>query len=107
MQAMKFIFKSLCAGLVAVLLLSGCGEKTPEQIAAENQKALEIAVKRAQVLMFEGKYEECAGTLEEASRNYGTNAALCELLAYRLREPRTPQSFLKRRRIWRAAIPRC
>ncbi len=82
MQAMKFIFKSLCAGLVAVLLLSGCGEKTPEQIAAENQKALEIAVKRAQVLMFEEKYEECAGTLEEASRNYGTNAALCELLAY-------------------------
>lgn len=82
MQAMKFIFKSLCAGLVAVLWLSGCGEKTPEQIAAENQKALEIAVKRAQVLMFEGKYEECAGTLEEASRNYGTNAALCELLAY-------------------------
>ena len=82
MQAMKFIFKSLCAGLVAVLLLSGCGEKTPEQIAVENQKALEIAVKRAQVLMFEGKYEECAGTLEEASRNYGTNAALCELLAY-------------------------
>ena len=63
MQAMKFIFKSLCAGLVAVLWLSGCGEKTPEQIAAENQKALEIAVKRAQVLMFEGKYEECAGTL--------------------------------------------
>ena len=82
MQAMKFIFKRLSAIAVLACLLAGCGEKTPEQLAAENKRALEISVKRAQVMMFEGDYAKAAELLEETSQKHGDDAALCEALAY-------------------------
>lgn len=82
MQAMKFIFKRLSAIAVLAYLLAGCGEKTPEQLAAENKRALEISVKRAQVMMFEGDYAKAAELLEETSQKHGDDAALCEALAY-------------------------
>lgn len=79
---MKFIFKTLLPVAALAAVLAGCGEKTPEQIAEENKKTLSIAVKRAQVLMFENKYAQSAELLEEASRRCGDDATLCELLAY-------------------------
>lgn len=79
---MKFIFKRLSAAAALACLLAGCGEKTPEQLAAENKKAVEISVKRAQVMMFEGDYAKAAELLEETSRSRGDSAALCEALAY-------------------------
>lgn len=79
---MKFIFKTLLPLAALAAVLAGCGEKTPEQIAEENKKTLSIAVKRAQVLMFENKYAQSAELLEEASRRCGDDATLCELLAY-------------------------
>ena len=82
MQAMKFIFKRLSAAAALACLFAGCGEKTPEQLAAENKKAVEISVKRAQVMMFEGDYAKAAELLEETSRSRGDSAALCEALAY-------------------------
>lgn len=82
MQAMKFVFKRLSAAVAIACLFSGCGEKTPEQLAAENKRAVEISVKRAQVMMFEGDYAKAAELLEQTSRSHGDDAALCEALAY-------------------------
>ena len=77
---LKRAFLSLLLPLCA--LLSACGEKTPEQIAAENKRNSEIAVRRAQVLIFDGKTADAIVMLEEASQKYGTGVELCEALAY-------------------------
>ena len=82
MQAILFLFIRLSATRAHASLFAGCGEKIPEQLAAENKKAVEISVKRAQVMMFEGDYAKAAELLEETSRSRGDSAALCEALAY-------------------------
>ena len=80
---MKFIFKRLSAIAVLACLLAGCGEKTPEQLAAENKRALEISVKRAPGHDVRGAtMQKAAELLEETSQKHGDDAALCEALAY-------------------------
>ena len=82
MQASKYICLIFCATAAAVALLSGCGEKSPEQIAAENKKQSELSVRRAQVLMFENKSAEAIKLLEETYQKCGSRPELCENLAY-------------------------
>lgn len=82
MQASKYICLIFCATASAVALLSGCGEKSPEQIAAENKKQSELSVRRAQVLMFENKSAEAIKLLEETYQKCGSRPELCENLAY-------------------------
>ncbi len=84
MQASKFILirlLSCCASIVFAFLV-GCGEKTPEQIEAENQKNTDIAIRRARVLMFEDKSASAIKLLEETYQKCGSSAELCESLAY-------------------------
>lgn len=78
---MKYIFNYLVLTTM-VMMLSACGEKTPEEIAADNKKNIELAVKRAQVMMFDGDYQGAATLLENTSAKSGQNVALCESLAY-------------------------
>ena len=84
MQASKYILMRafFCGIALLSTLLSGCGEKTPEQIAAENKKQTEMSVRRAQVLMFEEKSPEAIKLLEETYQKCGSSAELCEALAY-------------------------
>lgn len=82
MQASKYICLIFCATAAMVALLSGCGEKSPEQIAAENKKQSELSVRRAQVLMFENKSAEAIKLLEETYQKCGSRPELCENLAY-------------------------
>lgn len=84
MQASKiFIFSATKAFLVALfcIVLTGCAEKTPEQIQKENKQKTEQAVNRARVLLFENNPEAAAKLLEDASKNYETSATLLETLA--------------------------
>ena len=84
MQAMKFIFKRAALLSLAgiALFLSACGEKTPEQIAAENRKKADIAIRRAQVLLFDEKNDDAISILEKAYEECGASPELCEQLAY-------------------------
>lgn len=84
MQASKYILIRLffCCAITVSTILSGCGEKTPEQIKAENQKITNLAVRRARVLMFEDKSADAIKMLEETYQKCGSSAELCEALAY-------------------------
>jgi signal recognition particle receptor protein ftsY len=84
MQASKYILMRLFifGAVIFSTLLSGCGEKTPEQIAAENKKQTELSVRRARVLMFEEKSSDAIKLLEETYQNCGNSADLSEALAY-------------------------
>ena len=84
MQASKYILIRLffCCAITLSALLSGCGEKTPEQIEAENKKMTNLAVRRARVLMFEDKSTDAVKMLEDTYQKCGSSAELCEALAY-------------------------
>ena len=84
MQASKYILIRLflCCVITVSALLSGCGEKTPEQIEAENKKMTNLAVRRARVLMFEDKSADAVKMLEDTYQKCGSSAELCEALAY-------------------------
>ena len=84
MQASKYILIRLffCCAVALSVLVSGCGEKTPEQIKAENQKITNLAVRRARVLMFEDKSADAIKMLEDTYQKCGSSAELCEALAY-------------------------
>ncbi len=84
MQASKYFLTRLllCCATALFALLVGCGEKTPEQIEAENKKNSELAVRRARVLLFEEKSDNAIKLLEETYQKYGSSAELCESLAY-------------------------
>jgi len=84
MQASKYIFIRLIplAAIIAAAAVSGCGKKTPDEIAAENRKATELSIRRARVLMFEEKSADAIKLLEDTYQKRGTSAELCEALAY-------------------------
>ena len=85
MQAMKFFLKSLrfiLAAFAVCSLLSACGEKTPEQIAAERKAEIERSVRRSQVLLFENKAKDAISLLEKTNSECGNSPELCEALAY-------------------------
>lgn len=60
---------------------SGCGEKTPAQLEKERRENMELAVKRARVLLFENNPLKAVEILENASKQWGVDADLCETLA--------------------------
>ncbi len=84
MKNLKEIIRKLSSlsMLGIVLFYTGCAEKTPEEIAAENKKNSALAVRRAQVMIFEGKNADAINTLEDASQKYGMGAEISEALAY-------------------------
>ena len=94
MQASKYILIRLffCWAIGLSAILSGCGEKTPEQIKAENQKMTNLAVRRARVLMFEDKTTDAIKMLEETYQKCGSSAELCEALAYAYAQNKQPAS---------------
>ena len=94
MQASKYILIRLffCCAIGLSAILSGCGEKTPEQIKAENQKMTNLAVRRARVLMFEDKTTDAIKMLEETYQKCGSSAELCESLAYAYAQNKQPAS---------------
>ena len=70
-----FLFSALSFGLCA------CSEKTPEQIAAENAKKTDIAVRRSKVFLFDEKPAQAIQMLEQVYQECGPSALLCEALA--------------------------
>lgn len=84
MQASKnFIFQLLKYSAVTILcaFVSSCAEKTPEQIAKENLRQSELAVRRARVFMFENNALKAVELLEQTNNTYGANPDVCEALA--------------------------
>lgn len=61
--------------------VSGCGEKTPAQLEKERRENMELAVKRARVLLFENNPLKAVEILENASKQWGVDADMCEALA--------------------------
>ena len=62
MKFLKIMQENFTFKLIAIFLLSAlsfglcaCSEKTPEQIAAENAKKTDIAVRRSKVFLFDEK----------------------------------------------------
>jgi len=94
MQALKYILKpaAILSAIACIAALSGCGKKTPEQIAAEKQKQTEVSVRRAKVLMFEEKHSEAAKMLEQTYQECGASPDLCESLAYAYAQDGKPAS---------------
>lgn len=85
MQAMKFSLKSAAASVLisaaAILTLASCGEKTPEQIAAENRKITAMAIANAKEMYQAGKRDDAVALLEKTQAQCGQNADLSETLA--------------------------
>lgn len=71
----------IAAVFSACLVLSGCGEKTPAQLEKERREKIDLAVKRATVLIFDNNHAKAIEILEAASQECGVDATLYEALA--------------------------
>ncbi len=79
---MKFFTKvSLIIMAVLALFVSACSEKSPEQIAAENKKRIELSIRRSAVLLAENKKTDAIVMLEGTRRDCGETPELCKALA--------------------------
>ena len=88
MKFLKIMQENFTFKLIAIFLLSAlsfglcaCSEKTPEQIAAENAKKTDIAVRRSKVFLFDEKPAQAIQMLEQVYQECGPSALLCEALA--------------------------
>lgn len=88
MKFLKIMQENFISKLIAVFILSAlslavcaCSEKTPEQIAAENAKKTDIAVRRSKVFLFDEKPAQAIQMLEQVYQECGPSAILCEALA--------------------------
>lgn len=88
MKFLKIMQENFTFKLIAIFLLSAlsfglcaCSEKTPEQIAAENAKKTDIAVRRSKVFLFDEKPAQAIQMLEQVYQGCGPSALLCEALA--------------------------
>ena len=88
MKFLKIMQENFTFKLIAIFLLSAlsfglcaCSEKTPEQIAAENAKKTDIAVRRSKVFLFDEKPAQAIQMLEQVYQECGPSATLCEALA--------------------------
>ena len=88
MKFLKIMQENFTSKLIAIFLLSAlsfglcaCSEKTPEQIAAENAKKTDIAVRRSKVFLFDEKPAQAIQMLEQVYQECGPSALLCEALA--------------------------
>ena len=88
MKFLKIMQENFTFKLSAIFLLSAlsfglcaCSEKTPEQIAAENAKKTDIAVRRSKVFLFDEKPAQAIQMLEQVYQECGPSALLCEALA--------------------------
>lgn len=84
MQAMKFLSKILGATAIASVLFfsAACSKKTPEQLEAERNAKISLAVKTAQVMMLEGKNNDAIALMENTAAENGYTFDLCQSLAY-------------------------
>ncbi len=82
MQAMKLLnFFVLVLSIVVSVMSSSCGKKSPEELEQINNRKAELAVRRAQVLTSENNIAEAIKILENAHRECGPKANICEALA--------------------------
>lgn len=88
MKFLKIMQENFTFKLIAIFLLSAlsfglcaCSEKTPEQIATENAKKTDIAVRRSKVFLFDEKPAQAIQMLEQVYQECGPSALLCEALA--------------------------
>ncbi len=83
MQAIKFvkILQKVIVLFSVSVILCACGEKSPAEVERINQKKSELAVRRAQVMVSEGNFQNAISMLENAYQECGARTNICEALA--------------------------